>query len=127
MITVDTKIVYALQSIAPVWNSVKESEPVGDEEREQQKTDIYFVFNYSTLGAGYADNDPTGELYLIQVHLFAPLATNLTRIKWRTKAALHLAGFAWPETIDASDATGRHIVFEFQHVEGLDLNGDLLV
>lgn len=121
MITVDTKLVYALRNIAPVWNSVKEHDP------KDPVTNTYFVFNYSTLGTGFADDDPTGELFLIQVHLFAPLATNLTRTKLRVKAAIHKAGFTWPETVDASDENGRHIVFEFQYAEGLNLDGDLYV
>lgn len=121
MITVDTKLMYALRNLAPVWNSVKESESA--DQSLESKT--YFVFNYSTFGSGYADNDPTAEIFLIQVHLFAPLGTNLTRIKRKTKAALHEAGFTWPETVDASDEEGRHIVFEFQYAEGLDLDGNL--
>ncbi len=121
MATVDSMIVTALKDIAPVWNSVKENEKPSQE--DEPKT--YFVFNYSTFGTGYADDDPTGEVFIVQVHLFAPLAANLTSLKKRTKAALHGAGFTWPETVDASDEKSRHIVFEFQHVDGVDFDGNI--
>lgn len=121
MPTVDAIIVSALEDIAPVWNSVKENE----HQDQSEEAETYFVFNYSTIGIGHADDDPTGERYLIQVHLFAPLAANLTRIKKQTKTALHEAGFTWPETVDASDEKSRHIVFEFEYVDGVDFDGTL--
>lgn len=121
MASVDALLVSALENIAPVWNSVKENE----HQDQAEEPEIYFVFNYSTVGIGYADNEPTGELFLISVHLFTPLATNLTRLKKQTRAALHKAGFTWPETVDASDEKSRHIVFESQYVEGVDFDGTL--
>lgn len=121
--SVDHILVNTLCHIAPVWNSVKENES----QDQSSEPEIYFVFNYTTYGTGYADNDPTGEVYIIQVHLFAPLTKNLTRIKKQVKASLHAAGFTWPETVDASDEKSRHIVFEFQHAEGVVPDGDLYV
>ena len=121
--SVDQILVNTLSHIAPVWNSVKENEA----HDQASEPEMYFVFNYSTFGTGYADDDPTGEIYIIQVHLFAPLATNLTRIKNKVKAALHAAGFTWPEVVDASDDKSRHIVFEFQHAEGVVPDGFLFV
>lgn len=121
MASVDSMIVSALGDLAPVWNSVKENEYA----EQNLESETYFVFNYSTFGTGYADDDPTGEVFLIRVHLFSPLAGNLTSLKRKTKAALHNAGFTWPETVDASDETGRHIVFECQYVDGVDFDGDV--
>lgn len=121
MATIDSIIVSALEDIAPVWNSVKEN----DHQDQAEEPETYFVFNYSTIGIGYADDDPTGERFLIQVHLFAPLASNLTRLKKQTKAALHEAGLTWPETVDASDEKSRHIVFESEYVDGVDFDGTL--
>lgn len=114
--TVDTLIVSALESIAPVWNSVKEQNNDNTEE-----TGTYFVFNYSSFGADYADDDPNAELYLVAVHLYAPLASNISGIIKQAKRALHDAGFLWPETINASDNTGRHIVLETEYAIGADL------
>lgn len=120
--SVDSMIATALSGLGfPIWNAVKENEHQSQADEES----VYYVFNYSSFGVGYADDEPTGELSVIQVHLFAPLAMNLTRLKRKTKAALHAAGFTWPELTDASDEKSRHIVFEFQYVDGVDFNGDL--
>ena len=120
--SVDSMIATALSGLGfPVWNAVKENE----HQRQADEEPVYYVFNYSSFGVGYADDEPTGELSIIQVHLHAPLAMNLTPLKRKTKAALHAAGFTWPELADASDENGRHIVFEFQYVDGVDFNGDL--
>lgn len=122
--SIDSMIVTALSGIGfPIWNSLKENENSDDSE----ESGTYYVFNYSTYGVGYADDEPQGEVALIQVHLFAPLATNLTRLIRKTKASIHKAGFTWPETVNASDEKGRHIVFEFQYVDGVDFDGDLYV
>lgn len=114
--TVDALIVSALDSIAPVWNSVKEQN-----NDQTEETETYFVFNYSTFGADYADDDPGAERYLVQVHLFAPLASNPTGIVKQAKKALHNAGFLWPETQNASDNTGRHIVLETEYATGAEV------
>ena len=111
--TVDALITSALEPIAPTWNSVKE-------QNNDQTTETYFVFNYSSFGADYADDDPCAERYLIQVHLFAPLACNISGIIKQAKKALHDAGFLWPETQNASDNTGRHIVIETEYAAGVD-------
>lgn len=122
--SVDSMIATALSGLGfPVWNAVKENE----NQKQTDEEPVYYVFNYSTFGVGYADDEPTGEVSVIQVHLFAPLAMNLTRLIRRTKAALHGAGFTWPETTNASDDKSRHIVFEFQYVDGVDFYGDLYV
>lgn len=111
--SVDTILKSALESLAPVWNSVKE------EQDEVQET--YYVISYSTYGRNHADDEPTAELYMIQVHLFAPLTTNITSLIKQTKQALHGAGFIWPQTVNASDESGRHIVFETEYATGVDL------
>ena len=48
---------------------VKPDRYKGDEES-------YIVFNYSTLGACYADDAPGFERYLVQVHFFCPAGVN---------------------------------------------------
>lgn len=120
--SVDSLITSSLSGLGfPVWNSVKENEHQSQADEES----TYYVFNYSSFGVGYADDDPTGEVSVIQVHLFAPLSQNLTSLIRRTKAAIHQAGFTWPETVNASDEKSRHIVFEFQFVDGVDFDGNL--
>lgn len=112
--SVDAMLVSVLSGIAPVWNAVKE------ENETKTVEETYFVFNYSTFGADYADDDPCEERHLIQVHLFAPLASNISGIIKQAKRALHDAGFLWPETQNASDNTGRHIVIETEYATGVD-------
>lgn len=112
--TVDAILMEALDGILPTWNSVKEEEP-------ETVQESYIVFNYSTFGTGYADDDPTGDVYIVQVHLFTPLSQSTTGFSRQIRSALHEAGFTWPETVNATDDKGRHLVFECQYVEGLDL------
>lgn len=100
--TVDARIKAALEPFGdPVENVVYQS-------TEKQ----YYTFNYSTLGADYGDDAPGHERYLIQVHYFAPLNVNITQRVKETKRALAAAGFTYPETVNATDEDGRHIVFE---------------
>lgn len=113
--SVDALIVSALSDIAPVWNAVKE------ENENKTVEETYFVFNYSTYGADYADDDPNAERYLVQVHLYAPLASSTSGIIKQAKKALHDSGCLWPETQNASDNAGRHIVLETEYVSGVDL------
>lgn len=85
----------------------------------------YYTFNYSTVGDDFADDAPGHERALVQVHLFAPLAENVTARVKATKKALFAAGFTWPETFNASDENGRHIVFECEIAEGVDTGGEI--
>lgn len=120
--SVDTVLTAALTPFGyPVWNAVK----LNERKSEAEESKVYFAFNYTSTGIGYADDEPTGEVYFVQVHLFAPIDMNVTRLMQKTKQAIHGAGFTWPQTINASDDAGRHIVFESQYVEGVDLDGDL--
>lgn len=108
--SVDAKIKAALMGFGdPVENAVYH----GSAAR-------YYVFNYRTSGIDYADDNPSAELYLVQVHLFAPLDENITHRRKQTKKALCDAGFTWSDTHDASDEESRHIVFECQIAEGVD-------
>lgn len=111
--TVDERIKAALDVFDdPVENSVY-----------QGKAAQYYTFNYSTLGADFGDDAPQHERYLVQVHFFAPLNVNVTSRVRETKGALFGAGFTWPETVNASDENGRHIVFECEIADGADLYG----
>jgi hypothetical protein len=119
--SIDARLVAALSGIAPIWNSVKEdveSDPANESE-------VYYTFQYTTRGTLYADDEPTVEIASVMLHLWAPLKQNMTSLIRQTKAAVHEAGFTWPEKVDASDDKGRHIVFEFQNVDGVDADGDL--
>lgn len=108
--TVDARIKAALDVFGdPVENALYSSE-----------SDRYYVFNYTTAGAIYADDDPSAETYFIQVHLFAPLDENIAERIKQTKKVLNNAGFTWPRTTNASDEESRHIVFECEYVEGVD-------
>lgn len=107
--TMDDKIRQALLPFGdPVENAVN-----------HQRKRRYYVFNYTTLGADFADDEPNHERYLIQVHLFAPLSEDLTERILQTKKALRDADFGWPSTVNASDETVRHIVFEVEAVMGV--------
>lgn len=119
--SVESRIVAALEPIAPTWNAVKE-----DSSRNPAlEPDTYFTYTVNTRGDGYADDDPTVEVYLCTAYLHAPLASNPLQLIRRVKEAIHRAGFTWPEKIDASDDKERRIVLEFSDAEGVDLDGIL--
>ena len=108
--TVDAKIKAALDIFGdPIEN--------GSYRGEKSR---YYVFNYFTSGAIFADDSPGAEIYSIQVHFFAPLNENITKRVKETKKALFCAGFTWPRLTNASDEESRHIVFECETVEGVD-------
>ncbi len=87
----------------------------------QGKAERYYTFSYSTLGTGFGDDTPSAERYLVTVHFFAPLKENVTKRVKATKQALFHAGFTWAETVNATDENGRHIVFECETAEGVEL------
>ena len=85
----------------------------------------YFVFNYTSLGADFGDDEPGHERFLVQAHYYAPLTENVTgRIK-AAKQALFNAGFTWPEVTNADDNEGRHRVLECEIAEEADVHGQL--
>lgn len=119
--SVEARIVAALEPIAPAWNAVKED----SESDRAMEPDIYYTFKVSTHGAGYADDEPTAEIALCTVWLHMPLASNPASLIRRSKAAIHEAGFTWPEKIDASDDKERLIVLEFEDAIGVDVDGEI--
>lgn len=88
------------------------------------KDKTYFAFNYTVIPADFGDDAPCHDRYLVQVHLFCPLNVNITTLKKRVRQKLFAAGFTWPSVTDASDGNGRHIVFECEDAEGVDVDGD---
>lgn len=119
--SIDARIVAALEPLAPTWNAVKE-----DSAHDQAlEPTTYFTFHYNTHGAAYADDEPTAEISLISVYLHAPLASNINSLIRQAKSAVHGAGFTWPEKIDASDDKERLIVLEFQDATGVDFDGEV--
>lgn len=80
----------------------------------------YITFNYWTVPIWIDDDVPTYEQVKIQVHLFAPMTTNLTALKKQIKDLLFAAGYSYPESIGVSDVEGvRHIVFDTEIREAI--------
>ena len=112
--SVDKKIRDALLPLGlPVENSVY-----------QGTAKEYFVFNYTSLGADFGDDEPGHERFLVQVHLFTPLSVNVTARVRAAKRALFGAGFTWPDVENADDADGRHRVLECETAAEADVYGD---
>ena len=88
------------------------------------KTKSYFAFNYTVIPTDYADDAPCHERYLVQVHFFCPLNVNITRLKKAVRKSLYAAGLTWASLEDASDENSRHIVFECEIAEGVEVDGD---
>lgn len=80
----------------------------------------YITFNANSIPADFADDAPQHERWLAQLHLFAPFTADTTTLRKQIKAALFSAGFSYPSQVDAtaSEDAGRHVVFEFEVVEG---------
>ncbi len=85
----------------------------------------YTTFNTNSIPSDFADDAPQHERWLIQLHLFAPFTTDTTTLRKQIKAAILAAGFTYPSQVDVGgkdpdeDGTERHIVFEFEAVEGV--------
>lgn len=119
--SIDEELQTTLMTLGvPVKNAVF----LGDDEGAPCEKE-YITFNYSTIGEDYADDAPQYEKYLVQVHIFAPLKVNTTKRVRAAKRALAAADYTWPETINASDSHGRHIVLECEKVSGGDLYGEV--
>lgn len=111
--TVDEKIRSALTPLGdPVENSVYH----GDSKQ-------YYSFTYNTVATDFGDDSPSHERYLVQVHFFAPLGVNITQRVKQTKQALFASGFTWPDTENDTDDEGRHIIFECEIADGVELHG----
>jgi len=74
----------------------------------------YLTFEYWTIPIWVEDDAPKYEQVYIRVHLFAPLALNITTLKKQIKTLLYAGGYAYPETLNLSDENGRHIVYDTQ-------------
>ena len=115
--TVNERIKKALD---PIGLPVKPDRYKGDEES-------YIVFNYSTLGACYADDAPGFERYLVQVHFFCPAGVNSLQLRRTIKEKLLQEDFSWPEEVNAADGSmqkndegKQHYVFECEWLEGIE-------
>lgn len=81
----------------------------------------YYTFSCNSFGADFGDDAPGCERCLVTIHLFAPLDENCIKRVKATKQALFAAGFTWPQTVDASDQDGQHIVFECETVQEVEV------
>ncbi|MEG0913703.1 MAG: hypothetical protein RSG53_08860 [Oscillospiraceae bacterium] len=115
---VASRIKFALSQFGdPVFGGTKESVT------DLPDTGKYYTFTIITLGADFADNKPQVERYLVTINFFCPLNFKFEARRRATKQVLFDADFTWPSTTDASDADGRHIVFECETIEGVDVDG----
>lgn len=110
-------------TLAPLGLPVKPDRYSGDSES-------YFVFNYTTMGTLFADDRPSYERYLVQVHYFCPMGANTLSTRKNVKRLLFEAGFTWPDEVNAGDSSmqksdedKQHIVFECEIEEGVVLDG----
>ena len=83
------------------------------------KKSVYITFNYNTIPDNFGDDEPEDERALIQVHLYAPIGWDTTKMRQAVKKAIHGAGMTWPRCINASDRDGQHHVFECEAAWGL--------
>jgi hypothetical protein len=83
----------------------------------------YLTFQYSSRGDDFADDRAHTEIYSVQVHYFAPLGVSPV-VKVRQIKRLIASRFEdFPEVTYATDADGRHVVFEFDIAWDGDVSG----
>lgn len=80
--------------------------------------DMYYTFNFNSAGTLFADDRPSYERHLVQVHFVCPPGFDSVPVRERTKKRLHQAGFSFPEVINAGDGTQQHYVFECEYLDG---------
>ena len=100
-------------------------------DRYKGEAESYLIFQYSTVGDGYADDAPGFERCLIQVHYLCPAGVNSLAIRKQVKRSLFQAGFSWPEEVNAGDGAmqkndenKQHYVFECEWLEGIEDGAD---
>jgi len=107
--SVNSMIKAALGDIAPVYPD----NYTGNDPK-------YFVFNYSTTGGDFSDDQAQYDICLVQVHYYCPLSINTVELRKKVKHKLSSAGFTWPDCTNASDDEYQHLVFECQLAEVID-------
>lgn len=112
-VSVESRIVGAL---SPFGDPVEKSLLYAAANKRPRR---YYTFTCQSFGDAYGDDEPGCERWLVQVHLFAPLAENCILRAAQTKKALFGAGFTWPSMVDATDQDGQHYVFECETAEGV--------
>ena len=100
-------------AVAPIVPEVAADTYTGD-------APTYCTWNATEIPEEYGDNQPHAIHYLCQLHLFLPFRTDPTQRKRQLRRALLNADFTAPtvETVEADPDEGRHIVFEFEGVDG---------
>lgn len=81
-------------------------------------SDTYCTFNATELPAAIGDNAQHAIRYLVQLHYFSPFSSNPRSAKKRLRQALLSAGFTSPTVTPVDDDIDRHLVFEFEDVDG---------
>lgn len=88
--------------------------------------DTYLTINMDAIPDMFCDDAPDADVWLVQLHLFAPFSRDTTRIRRQLRKAIFEAGFTYPDMTDASltirstDGTEQHIIFEFEGATGVN-------
>jgi len=83
----------------------------------------FLTFNISAVPMNFADDAPLHEKWIIELHLFAPVAQNTRKLRKQIRRAIFEAGFTYPDQVDASEAykkadgSEQHIIFDFEDAE----------
>lgn len=117
--SVNERLINALSPISPAYPWIEQ------EGNLDEKHSRYFVFNYSTIPYGFAENVPHFERYLIQVHYFCPVTDSTVEVRNRIKRTLFESGFTWPQEqpVGQKNQTGQHYCFECETLEEIP-NGE---
>lgn len=82
--------------------------------------DQYFVYLQNVYPELFANDNAQYGVNYIMLHFYCPVTQNTVRLRKQIKRALQVAGFTYPNEVDASDEHLQHIVFEFEVEEFLD-------
>lgn len=85
------------------------------------KHEQYITFNYTAVPISFSDDLPEWEKYLIQIHLYCPLAANPNPLIRKIKAALVESDFTYPEIYHDDDNKCRHSIIETEWAEEVNV------
>ena len=113
--TLNDKLIAALE---PLGIPVSPDVYLGDEHE-------FIAFNFDLLPFRFADNRPTLQKALVQVHYYCPMKNNSMNMRLRIRKNLVDGGFTWPEEINATTAQKnidgiQHFVFECESIEPIE-------
>lgn len=99
-------------------DAVQSIVPICDPDNYSGDSAEYCTFDYTEVPDSFGDDMPQAIRYLVSLHWHLPTGVNPIAKKRQIRKALLAAGFSAPTVTNASDADGKHYVFECEYLDG---------